>query len=139
MKFNMAKIMFLIFTIAYFFQPLAHSCPVADIQKYQVHVVNLLPRNSAPLTLHCASGDDDFGFHNLTKYNEDYHWSFCESIFRNTLFFCHLWWENKNIAFDVFSSSLKNDNLLNLWGVKSDGIYFADDHAFSHLRKVYNW
>ncbi|CAI9759773.1 unnamed protein product [Fraxinus pennsylvanica] len=55
-------------------------------KKCEVHTVNNLPRT---LTLHCASGDDDLGFHNLTI-NNDFHGKFCESYLGVTLFFCHL-------------------------------------------------
>lgn len=56
--------------------------------KFQVHVINKLPSDSPQLRIHCASGDNDLGYH-CPAINEDFNWSFCEAFFDNTLFFCH--------------------------------------------------
>ncbi|KAG5588383.1 hypothetical protein H5410_048817 [Solanum commersonii] len=53
------------------------------------HIHNDLPQNTPQLEFHCASGDDDL------------HWSFCATP--ATLFFCHFWWNEKDLAFDVFN------------------------------------
>ncbi|GFP88805.1 hypothetical protein PHJA_001024200 [Phtheirospermum japonicum] len=52
-------------------------------------------------TIHCASGDYELGFHTLSV-NEQFHWKFC--VFSHTLLFCHLWWDHKQKAFDVFKA-----------------------------------
>nr|XP_009759834.1 PREDICTED: uncharacterized protein LOC104212312 [Nicotiana sylvestris] len=63
-------------------------------EKMQVHVMNKLPSDSPQLTIHCASKNDDLGYHSLAV-DEDFNWSFCEAFADNTLFFCHFWWVQK--------------------------------------------
>ncbi|KAK4489713.1 hypothetical protein RD792_000347 [Penstemon davidsonii] len=90
------------------------------------------------LRLHCASGDDDLGFH-TTPVNFDFKWHFCDNFWGNTLFFCHLWWGSKNISFDVFKSSMDYDCGPDCyWEVKSDGIYFSVNPT-EYLEKKYSW
>ncbi|KAL1558132.1 hypothetical protein AAHA92_08632 [Salvia divinorum] len=52
----------------------AHGC--GGLRKdNRVRIVNLLPKNSQPLKLYCASGDDDLGFHNITGSKcQSYYW-----------------------------------------------------------------
>ncbi|GFQ07893.1 hypothetical protein PHJA_002933300, partial [Phtheirospermum japonicum] len=40
-----------------------------------VFVVSDLPRDSPPLYVHCASGDDELGYHTL-KLGQDFHFEF---------------------------------------------------------------
>ncbi|KAL1539747.1 hypothetical protein AAHA92_24194 [Salvia divinorum] len=98
------------------------------------------PNSSLPLRVHCASGDDDIGFHTLYTHN-DLHWSFCTNFGDTTLFFCHLWWGNTvEKAFDVFSSSIDKfcDGTCN-WVARHDGIYFSGnrDPMVGLIRKHY--
>ncbi|CAI9759772.1 unnamed protein product [Fraxinus pennsylvanica] len=110
-------------------------CPITD--KYEVRVVNNLPNT---LRLHCASGDDELGFHNLYV-NKDFHWEFCESYLGNTLFFCHLFWGSKDIAFDVFKSKKKRRCRRGAcyYAAKPDGIYFSGYYPPRTLEKIYDW
>lgn len=91
--------------------------------KEHIYVVNNLLPNSAPLKLHCASGDNDLENHILYP-DQDFHWSFCANILPTTLFFCHLWWGSKEKAFDVYNEKffLKTTNYW-WWVVKNDGYY----------------
>ncbi|PIN24458.1 hypothetical protein CDL12_02809 [Handroanthus impetiginosus] len=102
-------------------------------QKYEVHIVNSLPQNSPTLRLHCASGNDDLGYHDLLV-NQDFQWSFCDKFFGGTLFFCHLWWGSKNKGFEVFNTHWEGRcrNYICDWVAKSDGIYF-------NREKLYDW
>ncbi|KAK2993345.1 hypothetical protein RJ640_007612 [Escallonia rubra] len=68
---------------------------------YEVHVVNALPYESQYLQVHCASKDDDIGYHTLYL-GEEIHWRFKVGFFPSTLFFCHFWWNSKDKAFVVF-------------------------------------
>lgn len=102
----------------------ARICVFTD--DFTVYVANKLPPNSDPLRIHCASRNNDLGYHNLTT-NQDFHWSFCTSAFGRTLFFCHLWWGMKGVSFDVFKDSwakrCSGDECY--WTVKDDGIYLS--------------
>ncbi|KAL8048880.1 hypothetical protein ABFX02_07G095900 [Erythranthe guttata] len=92
--------------------------------KYRVHVVNRLP--NPPMRLHCASGDNDLGYHS-TPTNYDFNWSFCVNYFSTTVFFCTVEWTNKRASFDVFNSKLVegcSDGSC-YFEVKEDAIYFA--------------
>ncbi|KAL7104536.1 hypothetical protein ACP275_08G251500 [Erythranthe tilingii] len=106
-------------------------CPVI-IPVYQVHVVNNLPSKSAPLKIHCASKDTDFGFHTLLP-NEEFHWKFCVNFWWTTMYFCHFWWGEKDIAFEVYNYDLsyncdyEEEELHGVcrWSVRKDGFYFG--------------
>ncbi|KAI5678833.1 hypothetical protein M9H77_09783 [Catharanthus roseus] len=114
-----------------FFQVVADRVPIGDpppIDKYTVHVINNLPSNQFLLKIHCASGDDDLGFHDLSV-NQDFNWTFNMNIFGTTLFFCHFWWSNKDKAFEVFNHDIGTKNCATncYWLVREDGFYFTDD------------
>ncbi|KAI3470518.1 hypothetical protein Pfo_027181 [Paulownia fortunei] len=134
----MMKILFLFFLIAFnIFQGFAHKCFLT--WKRQVHVMNNLPSNSPPLKLHCASGDDDLGYHTL-RVNQDFNWTFCENFYPNTLFFCHLWWGSKQKTFDAFSSKwIGPDSKHHYWIAKSDGIYFSYSNNPQSFTKKFSW
>ncbi|EYU37413.1 hypothetical protein MIMGU_mgv11b018988mg [Erythranthe guttata] len=51
------------------------------------------------MLLHCQSRDDRLGYHTLAK-DERFDFTFCP-VWR-TVFFCHVWWNGKDIAFDVY-------------------------------------
>lgn len=100
-------------------------------KEYDVHIVNALPNN---LTIHCASKDDDLGFHNLTD-GADFTWRFCANLFGKTLFFCHFWWQSKEQMFDVFNKEMAKKcscgyQMGNLcyWNIRADGFYFSKDY-----------
>ncbi|PHT82217.1 hypothetical protein T459_15232 [Capsicum annuum] len=54
----------------------------------EVHNVDALPNNNIPIKFHCASKDDELGWHR-PKVGDDFHFSFNSSLFKHTLFFCH--------------------------------------------------
>ncbi|KAI3470517.1 hypothetical protein Pfo_027180 [Paulownia fortunei] len=139
MTYIMMKVLSLLFFVVFnIFQATAHKCFLTH--KIEVHVINNLPSNSAPLTLHCASGDNDLGHHTLAV-NQDFNWSFCENIYYpNTLFFCHLWWGSKQRAFEVFNSKwVQPDSTQHYWLAKSDGIYFSYSNSPQTFTKRYDW
>ncbi|KAI5655991.1 hypothetical protein M9H77_24784 [Catharanthus roseus] len=110
------------------------------IDRYTVHVINNLPSNQFLLKIHCASGDDDLGFHNLTV-NQDFNWSFRVNIRGTTLFFCHFWWQNKDKAFEVFNNYIATKTCRTncYWLVREDGFYFTDDIDKIPPQKVEFW
>lgn len=100
--------------------------------RYYVHVVNFLSDNTQPLRIHCASGDNDLGYHDLAI-KQDFQWSFHVNYFvHSTLYFCHFWWGAKQASFDVFNKTWapncnrvhKGDKFC-FWLVKDDGFYFT--------------
>ncbi|KAM3199039.1 hypothetical protein T459_26302 [Capsicum annuum] len=117
------KIIFLLFTIMPY-----------NVHGYKrhVYVLNNLPQNSPKLKVHCASGDDDLGYH-YPKVGEDFDWEF--NAWSNTLFFCYFWWGDKDNVFDVFNSPnfcVKDASKLVpqypskcYWKVMGDGFYLG--------------
>ncbi|PIN07266.1 hypothetical protein CDL12_20172 [Handroanthus impetiginosus] len=105
---------------------------------YTIHVLNKLPQNNK-LRLHCASGDDDLGTHTIDV-GYDFHWHFCDGWTGRTLFFCHLYWGSKQIAFYVFRSKWAYRCWLDCyWEARSDGIYFSGKNPPGALEKKYDW
>ncbi|KAI5683936.1 hypothetical protein M9H77_05164 [Catharanthus roseus] len=112
--------------------------------KFHIHIVNNLPNNSNPLTVHCQSKDNDIGYHTL-RVNEEIQWHFCTNT--RTLFFCHFWWNNKEAVFDVFKDNEScrilcqtsipgEDRQTCYWSVKEDGFYLSFLDAFLYRQ---NW
>ncbi|KAG9148500.1 hypothetical protein Leryth_023615 [Lithospermum erythrorhizon] len=112
--------------------------------EYEVHVINNLPPNSPKLRIHCASGDNDLGYHDLNV-NGSFSWIFqLNIIIGKTLFFCHFWWENKDIRFDVFHGKIGfcGDEKICAWIVKEDGFYkgyHLPPFKPNELEKKYSW
>lgn len=119
--------------------PNSKKC-IWPLEKYFVHVANRLPQNpSTPLTVHCASKDDDLGFHKLAV-NQEFQWHFCDNTF-NTVFECSFWWDKSHAArFNVFDQTallreLCNNNIPGqgkhtcYWEVKHDGFYLATPYG----------
>ncbi|KAF3676082.1 hypothetical protein P3S67_009022 [Capsicum chacoense] len=100
------------------------------ISKTHVHVVDGLASNNPPLKLHCASGDNELGWH-YPKTGDDFNFSFTPSEVVTTIFFCHFWWGAKDSAFEVYNTDGncgKDNSQICYWLVKEDGFYFAHDH-----------
>lgn len=137
--FNMSKTYLVVYVIPIILQSFAAQGCFLRKTDNRVRIINSLPEKSKPLTLHCASGDDDLGFHKITV-GENYSWKFCPNISGSTLFFCHFWWNSKQVAFDVYKvRSYKLNHTLNVFVVKSDGIYLAHDDPGSSLKKYASW
>ncbi|KAE9593554.1 putative plant self-incompatibility S1 [Lupinus albus] len=71
-----------------------------------VHIRNNLG-DGINLQVHCKSGDDDLGIHNVT-YDEEYQFQFRENIFGTTLFFCGLVWNGKLHYIDAYDHDRDN-------------------------------
>uniref|UniRef100_A0A3Q7I863 S-protein homolog n=1 Tax=Solanum lycopersicum TaxID=4081 RepID=A0A3Q7I863_SOLLC len=119
----------------------SHGCKPS----FDIH--NDLPKNTPRLKFHCASGDDDLGYH-YPAIGSDFHWSFCATP--STLFFCHFWWNGKDLSFDVFNTLFGcvtdghvPDYVVNChWQVKADGInlgYFDNDVQQIIYTKYRDW
>lgn len=119
--------------------------------QYEVRVLNYINPHS-PMRIHCASGDDELGYHTL-YYDQSFHWHFRGNLFGRTLFFCRFWWNNKQKAFHVFDKDLHKScfnttsgddhDPLNLcsWVVKADGFYFTNTFTWREqdLQFKYSW
>lgn len=111
---------------------------------FEVHVINNL---STPVTVHCASRNNDFGFKSLSV-NEDFHWSFQRNFWLRTLYFCHFWSPSNDKAFEVFNyfisencryDQLQIDGNQCVWVVREDGFYFDNQFPPQNLVKLHDW
>ncbi|KAG5588364.1 hypothetical protein H5410_048798 [Solanum commersonii] len=127
MAISFIKIFLLLLIISPLDLSIARVCLTTDLQ---VHIINKLPEQSIlSLQIHCESGDDDLGIHNLAI-DEDYSWRFCEAFSEHTLYFCRFRWGIKYKRIDVFNDAytclhgLKFPNLLNYckWESKDDDL-----------------
>ncbi|GFP88070.1 hypothetical protein PHJA_000950700 [Phtheirospermum japonicum] len=106
------------------------------------YVRNDLPTNSPALTLHCASGSKELGYHDLIT-GQDFSYDFCASD--SALFFCHLWWKEKDIAFEVYNHDWPLDRCYTpegdicYWEARDDGIYLSTDFPPTSFTKQYSW
>lgn len=127
---------FTLFVLVFIPQEFVDGCFATT--QHHVHVLNNLNRNSS-LRVHCASGDDDLGFHTLFL-NEKLEWEFCKNFFSNTLFFCHFWWGAAGKAFEVYNEKFFEKSTHDAWWVvKNDGFYFGSDPQPSNLKKKFEW
>lgn len=124
--------------LAYIFIILLLSGPCfADLH---VAIFNSLPSNTAPLGLHCKSGDNDLGQQTLGL-SEMYTWSFLENLWGTTLFWCNFWWDGKHAGFHVFDDTLitdVGDGLAHfVYEARPDGFYFYTPDPLDH--HIYRW
>lgn len=138
----LVKIIFLLFIIM---PKNIHSCSISGFSR-EVHILNNIPPNSPQLEFHCASGNDDLGYH-YPAIGSDFNWQFC-AVF-NTLFFCHFWWGDKDLRYDVFNNVdicvwdgedfVPSDTMKCLWKVQDDGFYlgYFDEYARENSYKKY--
>lgn len=119
----------------------------AALEPYEVHIVNNLPDNTAPLFIHCKSKNNDLGPHNLLV-NNDFNWNFRMNVWESTLYTCDFSWTTKNIGFVVFDASVAYSECGNklttnicYWSVQQDGFYLANVliPPPSSLKKMRSW
>lgn len=113
------------------------------LEDFVVHVVNNLPNNNPPLTIHCASKDDDLGTHVLYK-NQDFNWKFRVNLVLSTMFFCRFKWAPRNTAFEVFNGDVgpnceRKDANVCVWSVEEDGFYLGNQIPPVNQTKRHNW
>lgn len=93
--------------------------------KVHLHVFNRLPPAES-MVVHCASRDTDFGNHSLTV-DQQFEFSFCVKPF-STLYFCHIWWQNKDSAFNAYNAKWIDNPCVSadcIWEARSDGVYLS--------------
>lgn len=115
-------------------------------KEYRVIITSGLPDNTHKLSFRCQSKDNDLGNHTLSV-AQSFSWKFCGNFMATTRFFCHFYWETKNIAFDVFElkdigqKCVKTGNCY--WLVISDGFFFSiyelDPYFSPEWLKRHDW
>ncbi|EPS57504.1 hypothetical protein M569_17314 [Genlisea aurea] len=113
-------------------------------KRQTVHVANNFSAddNASLLLAHCASKDDDFGVKSLGPPNQEFNWSFCPRIiFRDTLYFCHLFWGAKQRAFVAYDEKwrLRGDETEHHWLAEDGGIYYYNDGDTPIKVKTFDW
>ncbi|KAH7834165.1 hypothetical protein Vadar_013316 [Vaccinium darrowii] len=110
--------------------------------EYTVFIVSAVSNNPKPLRIHCQSGDDDLGFHDI-KSGENFNWSFRLNLISSTRYYCHFWWDSKEKSFDVFyyeTVALKCQRpgpFTCVWIVRPEGFYLSNGNATWY--KEYDW
>ncbi|GFP88068.1 hypothetical protein PHJA_000950500, partial [Phtheirospermum japonicum] len=110
--------------------------------KIYFYVRHALPTDSPALSLHCASGSKELRYHDLTA-GQDFSYDFCSSY--SALFFCHLWWKEKDIAFEVYNISFAErcytpeQGYICYWEARADGIYLSSGFPPTSFTKQYSW
>lgn len=115
------------------------------VPRFNVRILNNLPKDSAvggTVRIHCASADTDLGYHRLQQ-KKEFRWSFCMNFWLTTMYFCHFWWNKKDVALEVFSFNMigkceykdSNQTLkVCLWDVREDGLYLGQEHPRREAR-----
>nr|XP_009800927.1 PREDICTED: uncharacterized protein LOC104246751 [Nicotiana sylvestris] len=138
MDYSQIKTIFLLF-IFFFCFPQAKG-NIFKGKKYTVAIHNFLPNDNPPLYFHCASGDDDLGYHSLAALGQ-FSWSFRPNmwLWARTIFFCHFWWGSKNKAFVVYNDFDYCVHSANVpkttycqWTVETDGIYLSNGEGVGY-------
>ncbi|KAF3970179.1 hypothetical protein CMV_006094 [Castanea mollissima] len=110
-----------------------------SIFTHYVRIVNHL--NNKPLTYHCKSADDDLGLRTLQP-NGEWEFSFDDSAFKTTDFYCYFFNKNLHASFDVFveTGSFEANCGGNhcIWTAQEDGFYLYD-MIFDENVKMHDW
>ncbi|KAL8051760.1 hypothetical protein ABFX02_06G169600 [Erythranthe guttata] len=111
----------------------ANGCFPFHHNSIHVVVANSLPPNSDPLLLHCASKNDDLGFHTVTI-NQTFSFSFCVIPWA-TLFYCDFAWGLKRAHAVVYDVNWKGHSHCGgsrtcYWEARGDGLYLTGVKRF---------
>ncbi|CAI0394829.1 unnamed protein product [Linum tenue] len=82
-----------------------------------VYITNHLSQKI--LIVHCRSKDDDLGAHAVAV-GATIHWSFGQSLFGETLFWCKLAVQDKRISFVAYEQGI---DIMGDWFVRDDGVH----------------
>lgn len=118
---QMSLVMVLIICSTYAFT----SCDASPTN--HVTVANVIPGST--IRVHCYSGDDDLGFHQL-GYLEPLSWSFHHSALGNTKFFCTITTNNDSGNYCVYKDKYMAERcgLDCVWQVRADGPCLQQTH-----------
>lgn len=90
----------------------------------EVHIINNIPSKSSLLHVHCGSGNDDLGIHDLDV-GQDYNWGFCKLLFGETVFKCNFAWGDQRLSFTVFDNEVAKKCSKCYYRVKPGGFYLV--------------
>lgn len=92
-----------------------------------IEIINKLPDDLRLLDFRCQSKNSDLGMHTLAQ-DQTYSWQFTAGP--TTLWFCHFYWNQKDVVFNVydhvyqcFSNDAATDDCY--YQVRGDGFYFS--------------
>uniref|UniRef100_A0A9I9E860 S-protein homolog n=1 Tax=Cucumis melo TaxID=3656 RepID=A0A9I9E860_CUCME len=99
-----------------------------------VNITNALTSKDQ-LTVHCKSGDDDLGVHQLQPLG-GYAFTFRPNFIGTTLFYCTFQWPGWSHSFDIYKDSRDRNrcNGLCLWIVGEQGVCM-----FHYVTKKYDF
>ncbi|KAF5735404.1 hypothetical protein HS088_TW15G00906 [Tripterygium wilfordii] len=89
--------------------------------KTHVHVNNRLDDPKENFNIHCLSGDDDLGEHQVT-HQQDYHFAFTPNFIGTTLFHCTFSWPGQFHKFDIYKATRDGCTTCK-WDIYSTGPY----------------
>nr|GMD74106.1 trinucleotide repeat-containing gene 18 protein-like [Ipomoea batatas] len=122
---------------------ITQSCWQVDGHEVESHIYiyNQLPQVSDIFKLHCFSKDDDLGYHDISRANSPFTWTFVDNFWGTTLFACHFWWGSKDRAFEVYGGQIRPeiDTYKLHYYVRSDGFYLSHVTGSDHAIKVLDW
>lgn len=103
-------------------------------KKKFVRIVNNL-NNGERLNFRCQSKNDDLGVRSLAV-NEQFEFGFRVNFWGRTLFFCHLWFLDKQASFVAYKSNLDFQTECGgahcIWTAREDGVYLL------HINEPYH-
>ncbi|CAN1839806.1 S-protein homolog 74 [Linum perenne] len=102
------------------------SKPVEAADYTEVHILNELKDDKKAMRVHCKSGSQDLGIHDVPKGSE-YQWSIKNTNTMATPYTCGVSANDKELVFKAYFEDAEllrrvNDNN-SYWVVKDDGIY----------------
>ncbi|KAL9169421.1 hypothetical protein ABFS82_04G078200 [Erythranthe guttata] len=110
--------------------------------EYQVKIDANSNNGATPLTMHCASGDDDLGILKiLGTIDGPVSWKLCDNIIGQAIYTCQFWWNGKTKTIQVFNSDFAKVTCGSgtcSWRVLKDGFYLHND-VTKKMDKWHTW
>lgn len=104
---------------------IGNTIEVNDDQVTQVHVMNALPKDSAPLEIRCNSADANLDAKQL-KSGDDYSWRVEEET---ATYFCEAFWGNKFASWHAFEPPRDANQKRVFWLIKEKGFFLGYDNC----------
>ncbi|XP_052206924.1 S-protein homolog 5-like [Diospyros lotus] len=108
-----------------------------------VHIISLVTDDPLTLFFRCKSENEDLGYQQVYS-DEEYNWTFKSDTNSYDFFFCHFYWNGKEIVFPVYDHAIGEECAITnsthhdcYWTGKPDGFYFWMRPEV--LEKRYDW